>query len=73
MEIKATVQIGKDGITEGVINEIKAQLKKRKIIKIKFLQNADRDNFREKIKNLAERSNADILEIRGFTAVLKKR
>ncbi len=73
MEIKATVQIGKDGITEGVINEIKAQLKKRKIIKIKFLQNSDRDNFREKIKNLAERSNADILEIRGFTAVLKKR
>ena len=73
MEIKATVQIGKDGITEGVINEIKAQLKKRKIIKIKFLQNSDRDNFREKIKNLAERSDADILEIRGFTAVLKKR
>lgn len=73
MELKATVQIGKEGITEGVIKEIKAQLKKRKIIKIKFLQNADRENFKEKIKDLAERCNADILEIRGFTAILKKR
>ena len=73
MELKATVQIGKDGITEGVINEIKTQLKKRKIIKIKFLQNADRENFKEKVKELAEKCNADVVEIRGFTAVLKKR
>ncbi len=73
MDIKATVQIGKGGITDGVKREIKEQLKKRKIIKIKFLQNADRENFKEKIEKLAEDVNAEILEIRGFTAVLKKR
>ncbi len=73
MDIKATVQIGKEGITEGVKNEIKEQLKKRKIIKIKFLQNADRENFKYKIEKLARDVNAEILEIRGFTAVLKKR
>ncbi len=73
MELKATVQIGKDGVTEGVIKEIRQQLKKRKIIKIKFLQNADRDNFKEKIESIARETNAEIVEIRGFTAVLKKR
>ncbi len=73
MDIKATVQIGKGGITDGVKREIKEQLKKRRIIKIKFLQNADRENFKEKIEKLAEDVNAEILEIRGFTAVLKKR
>lgn len=73
MDIKATMQIGKGGITDGVKREIKEQLKKRRIIKIKFLQNADRENFKEKIEKLAEDVNAEILEIRGFTAVLKKR
>ncbi len=73
MELKATVQIGKEGVTEGVLNEIKAQLKKRKVIKIKFLQNSDRENFKEKIESIAEQTNAKILEIRGFTAVLKKK
>ncbi len=73
MDIKATVQIGKGGITESVKKEIKEQLKKRKIIKIKFLQNADRDNFKDKIEKLARDVNAEILEIRGFTAVLKKK
>ncbi len=73
MDIKATVQIGKGGITDGVKREIKEQLKKRRIIKIKFLQNADRENFKDKIEKLARDVNAEILEIRGFTAVLKKR
>ena len=73
MDIKATVQIGKGGITESVENEIKEQLKKRKIIKIKFLQNAERENFKDKIEKLARDVNAEILEIRGFTAVLKKK
>lgn len=73
MELKATVHIGKDGITEGVINEIRQQLKKRKIIKIKFLQNANRDNFKEKIEDIAKETGAEVVEIRGFTAVLKKR
>ncbi len=73
MEIKATVQIGKSGITQGIKEEIKTQLKKKKIIKIKFLQNSDRDNFKEKIEELARDVNAEIVEIRGFTTILKKK
>ncbi|MGB9636673.1 MAG: YhbY family RNA-binding protein, partial [Thermoplasmata archaeon] len=36
-ELEATVRVGKNGLTLSVINEIKKQLKKRKVIKIKFL------------------------------------
>ena len=36
--IEPTIRIGKSGITESQIEEIKKQLKKRKLIKIKFLR-----------------------------------
>ncbi len=72
MQIKATVQIGKKGITEDVIEEIKAQLKKRRIVKIKFLKNSDREDFKMRIESVASQINAEIVEIKGFTAMLKK-
>ena len=73
MELKATVQIGKSGITPEIIEEIKMQLKKRKVVKIKFLKNADRRNFKEKAEFIAKRANAELVEIRGFTMVLRKK
>lgn len=72
MELKATVQIGKKGMTEEVIEEIKAQLKKRKIIKIRFLKNADRENFKEKVESIAKKVGAEIVEIKGYTFILRK-
>ncbi len=73
MELKATVQIGKSGITPEIIEEIKMQLKKRKVVKIKFLKNADRRNFKVKAEFIAKRANAELVEIRGFTMVLRKK
>ncbi len=73
MELKATVQVGKNGVTEEIIQEIMAQLKKRKIVKIKFLKNADRGDFKEKAQEIAERVNAELVEVRGFTFILRKR
>ncbi len=73
MELKANVQIGKSGITPEIIEELKMQLKKRKIVKIKFLKNADRENFKEKAEFIAKSANAELVEIRGFTIVLRKR
>ncbi len=73
MELKASIRIGKNGITDGVIEEIREQLKKKKVVKIKFLKNTDRKNLREKVKRIASEVNADIADIRGFTTVLKKK
>ncbi len=73
MELKATVQVGKKGITPELIEEIRAQLKKRKIVKIKFLKNAERENFKDKVKEIASKVDAEIVEIRGFTFILRKK
>ena len=73
MELKTTIQIGKNGITQGTIEEIKTQLKKKKIVKIKFLKNADRESFKEKARSLAMKTNAELVEMRGFTIILRKR
>ena len=42
-DLKPTVWIGKQGCSGTMIEEIVAQLKKRKLIKVKWLQNAEVD------------------------------
>lgn len=72
MDIEATVRIGKNGITESVIEEIRSQLKNRKVVKIKFLRNSDRTDIKGKANDLAARLDAEVVDVRGFTVVLKK-
>lgn len=64
-DLKPTVWIGKSGCSETMIAEIKAQLKKRKIVKVKWLQNTDVDP-----EAVAARANATLVEVRGKTLVL---
>lgn len=64
-ELKPTVWIGKSGCTETMLGEIRAQLKKRKIVKVKWLQNTDIDP-----EAVAARAGAELVEVRGRTLVL---
>lgn len=64
-DLKPTVWIGKQGCSETMIEEIVAQLKKRKQIKIKWLQSAEVSP--EEIARLAK---AQLVEVRGRTLVL---
>ncbi|MBN1156976.1 YhbY family RNA-binding protein [Candidatus Woesearchaeota archaeon] len=71
--LKPTLQIGKNGITPGLIDEINLQLKKKKIIKIKILKSALERTVRKQIaKELAEKSNSQLISLVGFVIVLKK-
>jgi len=65
-DLKPTVWIGKQGCTETMIEEIVAQLKKRKMIKVKWLQNTDVDP-----EDIALRAKATLAEVRGRTMVLE--
>lgn len=67
-EMKATVWIGKQGITPTVVEEVVQQLKKRHRIKIKWLRNTEIDPA-----DLAASAGADLIEVRGRTAVLGER
>ncbi len=64
-DLKPTVWIGKQGCTETMIDEIVEQLKKRTMIKVKWLQNSEIDP-----ENVASRANATLVEVRGRTMVL---
>jgi len=70
--IEASIRIGKAGITENVIKQVITQLKKRKVIKVKFLPSAIKDNKKELVKELAERAKARIIHKVGFIAVLER-
>jgi RNA-binding protein len=64
-DLKPTVWIGKQGCTATMIEEIVAQLKKRKTIKVKWLQNTEVDP-----ETVAMQAGAALVSVRGRTMVL---
>ena len=72
--LEPIIRIGKSGLTEGVIEEIKTQLKKNKLIKIKLLKAALVDKDRKAIaREIAEKTGAELIHQVGFVVVLYKR
>ena len=67
-ELKPTVWIGKQGFSETVVHEIAAQLKSRKVVKVKWLQNTEINP-----EDLARATGARLIGIRGRTLVLEER
>ncbi len=68
-EIDPTVHVGKEGLTEGIVEEVKAQLKRAKLIKVRVLPAAGQDKD-EVAKELAARAGARVVETRGFTVLI---
>lgn len=66
----ADVRIGKNGLTEGVINEIKRRLKENKVIKVKI--GMEVDDRRAFAREAAEKVGAKLIEVRGYTFILAK-
>ena len=67
-DLKPTVWIGKQGCTETMIDEIVEQLKKRKMIKVKWLQNIEIDP-----EMVASEAQARLVDVRGRTMVLEEK
>jgi RNA-binding protein len=67
-DLKPTVWIGKQGCTETMIDEIVEQLKKRKMIKVKWLQNVEIDP-----EAVASEAQATLMDVRGRTMVLEEK
>ncbi|HIH90843.1 YhbY family RNA-binding protein [Ignicoccus hospitalis] len=72
-QTRETVHIGKKGVTEEVLKEIRRQLKERGFVKVKIEKSVirvlERDR-REVAKEVAERLGAELLEVRGRTFIL---
>jgi len=69
---RVNVQIGKNGISEGVITQIKEQFKKNRYLKIRFLELYMFDSMRDASQMLANQVNGKVIDIRGKTVVLER-
>jgi RNA-binding protein len=71
-DLDVTVWVGKGGI-EPVVQECSDQLADRNLVKVKFLRAARGGTTVDELAaDLAEETNADLVETRGNTAVLHR-
>ncbi len=71
--LEPVIRIGKNGLTESTVKEIKKQLNKKKLIKVKFLRAFISDkNKKEVAKEIAQKTNSQLIDLVGFVIVLYK-
>jgi RNA-binding protein len=63
--IEVTLRVGKAGLTETLVEELKLQLKDRKLVKVRILKG----EAAEIAGKLAADAGAQLVEVRGKTAV----
>jgi RNA-binding protein len=70
-EADVTVWVGKAGV-DSVTDELVDQLEDRDVVKVKFLRSArGSDETADLADRLADQTGADIVDVRGNTAVYK--
>ena len=67
-----TINIGKAGVNDNVIEEIKRQLKANEIVKLKFAKNIAR-NKDDYIDEIVSKTKAQLIDVRGHVAVIYKK
>ena len=67
-----TINIGKAGVNENVIEEIKRQLEANEIVKLKFAKNIakDKDDY---IDEIVTKTRAKLIDVRGHVAIIYKK
>jgi len=72
VKLNPVVQMGKEGLTPAVVQAAREAIQKRELIKVRVLQNCLEDPT-EIITMLAERSDANLVQIIGRNGLLFKR
>jgi RNA-binding protein len=70
--LKPTVQIGKDGLTEQVAEELRRQVKAKGIVKVRLNPSYQVDAKKAAVE-LSEVSSSNVVDVRGRTIVLSRR
>ena len=74
MAMEPMVRIGKSGISDSVIGEIKKQLQKDGMIKIKMLKSfIGTKDKKEVVKEIVEKTNSQLVHSIGFIIVLARK
>ena len=68
------IQVGKNGLTEQIIKNIKDEISRHGIVKIKILKAyIESHDKKEAFKDIADRTNAKIVHTLGFTITLARK
>lgn len=66
------IQVGKSGVTDSLIEEIKSQLGKGKKVRVRMLRSARGDRDRKEIADeVAGKTGARLVQVRGNTFILE--
>ncbi len=72
-ELEPVLRVGKNGLDPSVVSEINKQLKKKRLIKIKFLRSAFGEKDKKEVfSELASKIEGKIIMKTGFVLVLQK-
>lgn len=64
-------QVGKSGVNDHMVTQIKEALEVRELLKVSILQNCEEDK-NDVAKELAEKTGAELVQLIGLTIVLYK-
>jgi RNA-binding protein len=68
--VDAAFQVGKAGVTDGVVKELQTHLEREPLVKVKLLKGAREDaDTRTLAEDLAQRARVRLIEVRGHTAL----
>ena len=67
--IDPTLHVGKEGMKEGVVEELKLQMKAHRIVKVKVLPNSESDT-KEIAVALTEATDSVAVDVRGNVVIL---
>ena len=71
-QLAVTVHVGKGGI-DATVDELRAQLEKRRLVKVRLLKSATYETSdKEQAEALAEATGGILVDLRGHTAVYWK-
>lgn len=72
VNLEPAVFVGKEGVTGAVMEEVARVLKKRELVKIRLLDTVE-GHRKDVAKDLAQRSDAELIQVLGRTVLLWRR
>ena len=72
MTMEPVVMIGKEGVSPTVVQAAREAIKKRELIKVRVLQNAEEEPA-EAIETLAERADSELVQVIGRNGLLYRK
>ncbi|MCL7412214.1 MAG: YhbY family RNA-binding protein [ANME-2 cluster archaeon] len=75
VHLSPILNVGKNGITDSLVEELSNQLKQNKLVKIKILKSAAVGSTERMAlaEELSRRTGTQLVEVRGSTAVLYRK